>query len=31
MLEKFFDRYPYMIWVFTIGLFVICSILESLI
>lgn len=31
MLEKLFDRYPYMIWVFVTGLFVICSILESLI
>ncbi len=31
MLEKFFNRYPYMIWVFTVGLFIIASLLESLV
>lgn len=31
MLEKFFDRYPYIIWVFTVSLFIVASLLESLV
>lgn len=31
MLEKFFDKYPYMVWVFAIGLFIMASLLESLV
>ncbi len=31
MLEKFFNKYPYMIWVFVTILFIVASLLESLI
>ena len=31
MLEKIFNKYPYMIWVFTVGLFIVASLLESLV
>ena len=31
MLEKFFDRYPYMVWIFATGLFIVASLLESLV
>lgn len=31
MLEKFFEKYPFMIWIFVTGLFIVCSVLEDLI
>lgn len=31
MLEKLFEKYPFMIWVFVTGLFIVASLLESLV